>query len=146
MSKVNQCIKTGARVLLTGESVEVTGDLFFFCEPGSHQHLALHYVEPFKFVQLDKNEPWPMEYDAVFDTETCEGEEFLDIKLAKVMVMHNNHAYVSPNVPVPEGYTSARAVVAAQQHPLEALLASLGKSLGAEVKILKVNGEGKVEE
>lgn len=127
---INQCLKNGAKVLLTGEKIAAHGDLYFVSTPGQGQDLILHYTLPHQSVSLKDDEPWPEEYDAVFDTETNRCEEFLDLQGAQVMVMKNAHAYVSRNVPVPKGYST----VPANSNPLQTML----DALGVDVKVFSI--------
>jgi len=117
MSKINQCIKTGANVLLTAEGIVVHGDLHFIAGDNDCQTLVLNYVLPHRAVPGDfsKSENWgglnENIYHAVFDTlHSDDGQHFIDIPIGNggVMVMHPQHGYVHQSIPVPDGYLSER--------------------------------------
>lgn len=147
MSRINQCLKTGAKVLLTGESVVAKGDLYMFASPGHGVNLVLHYVTPHQSVILKDDEPWSPEYDAVFDTASQRYEEFLDIPGAQVMMIHAELAYMHPDIPKPEGYGARDA----RKSQIEDFIKSLaegfgGADSGVDVKVLRINKDGKVED
>lgn len=155
--KVNQCIKTGANVLLTGENVVVHGDLYFISNPGDGVSLVLNYVTPHKSVHLADDEPWPEEYDAVFDTAKIDQygtQGFLDIPCPGhlgVMVCHHWAAHVSKRIGLPQGYGPIRD--GAQEFDIEdairAIADKMAEQLGASagaVSIVRIGRDGSVEE
>ena len=154
--KVNQCIKTGANVLLTGDNVVVHGDLHFISNPGDGVTLVLNYVTPHKFVQLADDEPWPEEYDAVFDTEKIDQygtQGFLDLQTGMnrgVMVCHHWAAHVSKRLALPHGYGP---IAQGQEFNIEdavrAIADKMAEQLGASagaVSIVRIGRDGTVQE
>ena len=97
---MNQCIKTGANVILTQENLAVHGDLYAVSDKDGSLTLVLHYVEPMKAVIRDQEQPIGPEYDAIFDTQQNfkdfgETDCLLTIESAKVMVCAPGYAFIS---------------------------------------------------
>lgn len=101
---INQCIKNGARVLLTDEQVEVVGDLHFILgEKGITCVLA--YELPTHFVPDPKIDgQWNTRFDAVFDTKdmrsigTLASTAFLDLGTPRVMIIGPEYAYLTKDI------------------------------------------------
>lgn len=96
-------IKTGADVYLTAERVVVHGDLFAFWS-GHALQLAVHYVTPFRSVDVkqDENGEWPHEFHAIFDTQAAYdagmASHTLDMRLANVMIVSPDFTLISNDV------------------------------------------------
>ena len=151
--KVNQVIKTGANVYLTGEDIAVHGDLHFVSTFGRGITMVLNYVTPHTCVGLGADDPWPEKYDAVFDTQRIDKERtegFLDIPTGTnrgVMVCHDEYCHISKNLPMPEGYGPNRPP---EDVDINKFLSELAGHLGipgdADVKVLRLDRNGTVEE
>lgn len=120
---MNQCVKNGATVLLTGECVEAHGDLFYVHTERGQIGLVLHCSDaPFVSVPSAEIESvWPERFDAVFDTANAKDDQFLFIDAARVMVCAPEFSHVSKRMELPDGIRGERETM--KQDALTELLA-----------------------
>lgn len=109
---MNQCLKNGARVILTQENVEAYGDLHAVSDKDGSLTLVMHYVPPLKAVIRDQDAPIGPEYDAIFDTalnfkDFNEVDCVLTLESANIMVCAPTYAFISKALDVP-GTTRGR--------------------------------------
>jgi hypothetical protein len=137
---INQCLKTGANVLLTDESIVVHGDLFFTMSEVGYT-LVLHYVLPHKAVIVHPG--CPVGFDAVFDTHEMYKNDavvrtsFLDLGPAKVMVMGPDFSWLSKEI---SARLNAEIDLVGIDQTEDALFAML-KAKGVKVTFIDVGGD-----